>query len=116
MHRGDLTLKTSRPGVCNAAETLLVHEAIAPALLSALPAALPDVELRADERARAYLPNATPASEDDFRREFLDLILAVKVVSSLDEAIEHAAMADRTGAVMRAVRDWVDQIVPLGAI
>jgi glutamate-5-semialdehyde dehydrogenase len=83
--------KTSRPGVCNAAETLLVHEAIAPMFLAALPASLPDVELRADQRALAYLPSATLASEDDFEREFLDLILAVKVVSSLDEAIVHVA-------------------------
>jgi glutamate-5-semialdehyde dehydrogenase len=83
--------KTSRPGVCNAAETLLVHEAIAPMFLAALPASLPDVELRADQRALAYLPSATLASEDDFEREFLDLILAVKVVSSLDEAIDHVA-------------------------
>ncbi|MCU1364204.1 MAG: glutamate-5-semialdehyde dehydrogenase [Acidimicrobiaceae bacterium] len=83
--------KTSRPGVCNAAETLLVHEAIAPAFLAELEAALPGVELRADERARAYLPSASLASDEDFQREFLDLILAVKVVSSLDEAIEHVA-------------------------
>jgi glutamate-5-semialdehyde dehydrogenase len=83
--------KTSRPGVCNAAETLLVHEAIAPMFLAALPASLPDVELRADQRALAYLSSATLASEDDFEREFLDLILAVKVVSSLDEAIDHVA-------------------------
>jgi glutamate-5-semialdehyde dehydrogenase len=83
--------KTSRPGVCNAAETLLVHEDIAPAFLGALEAALPNVELRADERARAYLPHAMRATDEDFQREFLDLILAVKVVSSLDEAIEHVA-------------------------
>jgi glutamate-5-semialdehyde dehydrogenase len=83
--------KTSRPGVCNAAETLLVHESIAPVFLSALEEALSEVELRADQRALSYLPGATLASEEDFEREFLDLILAVKVVSSLDEAIEHVA-------------------------
>jgi glutamate-5-semialdehyde dehydrogenase len=49
------------------------------------------VELRADERAQRLLSNATPASEEDFEREFLDLILAVKVVDSLDEAIAHVA-------------------------
>ncbi|HEY1825358.1 MAG TPA: glutamate-5-semialdehyde dehydrogenase [Acidimicrobiales bacterium] len=81
--------KTSRPGVCNAAETLLVHQAIAETFLAQLPGALGEVELRADERALALLPGATPASEDDFAREFLDLILAVKVVASLEEAIDH---------------------------
>ncbi len=83
--------KTSRPGVCNAAETLLVHEAIAPTLLVALDAAMPEVELRADESARRWLPDATPATEKDFAEEFLDFVLAVKVVSSLDEAIAHVA-------------------------
>jgi len=83
--------KTSRPGVCNAAETVLVHRAIASEFLPALASAMPEVELRADERARQYLPNATVATEEDFEREFLDLILAVKVVDSLDEAIGHVA-------------------------
>jgi glutamate-5-semialdehyde dehydrogenase len=81
--------KTSRPGVCNAAETVLVHQAIAAAFLPALSAAMPEVELRADDAARRYLPDATPASDEDFEREFLDLILAVKVVDTLDEAIAH---------------------------
>jgi glutamate-5-semialdehyde dehydrogenase len=52
---------------------------------------MPEVELRGDERALAFLPAATLASEDDYAREFLDLILAVKVVDSLDEAISHVA-------------------------
>jgi glutamate-5-semialdehyde dehydrogenase len=83
--------KTSRPGVCNAAETVLVHQAVAGEFLPALSRSMPEVELRADERARQYLENATAASEEDFEREFLDLILAVKVVDSLDEAIAHVA-------------------------
>ena len=83
--------KTSRPGVCNAAETVLVHQRIAEAFLPALSAAMPQVELRADERARRILPDATPASDEDYEREFLDLILAVKVVDSLDQAIAHVA-------------------------
>jgi glutamate-5-semialdehyde dehydrogenase len=83
--------KTSRPGVCNAAETVLVHHAVAPSFLPSLARAIPDVELRADERARSFLPDATLATEDDFAREFLDLILAVKVVDSLDEAIAHVS-------------------------
>jgi len=83
--------KTSRPGVCNAAETLIVHRDVAPALLPALAAAMPEVELRADDAARAFLPDATPVTEDDYEREFLDLIMAVKTVDSLDEAIAHVA-------------------------
>jgi glutamate-5-semialdehyde dehydrogenase len=83
--------KTSRPGVCNAAETLLVHQSVAPDFLASLAAAMPQVELRGDERTRAILPGATLASEEDYAREFLDLILAVKVVDSLEEAIEHVA-------------------------
>jgi glutamate-5-semialdehyde dehydrogenase len=83
--------KISRPGVCNAAETLLVHEKVAAKFLPTLAAAMPEVELRADDRARKYLPGATVATDDDFAREFLDLILAVKVVDSLDDAIAHVA-------------------------
>jgi len=83
--------KTSRPGVCNAAETVLVHESVAASFLPALAAAMPEVELRVDDAALAYLPDATPASEEDYEREFLDLILAVKVVDSLDEAVAHVA-------------------------
>jgi glutamate-5-semialdehyde dehydrogenase len=83
--------KTSRPGVCNAAETLLVHDAVAASFLPALALAMPDVELRVDRSAQRFLPDAVLASDDDYAREFLELILAVKVVSSLDEAIEHVA-------------------------
>ena len=82
--------KTSRPGVCNAAETVLVHEAIAATFLPALVERIPEVELRGDAATREFV-DATPASDEDFAREFLDLILASKVVSSLDEAIEHVA-------------------------
>jgi glutamate-5-semialdehyde dehydrogenase len=77
--------------VCNAAETLLVHEKVAEGFLPTLAVAMPEVELRADDRAREFLPGATIATEDDFAHEFLDLILAVKVVDSLDEAIAHVA-------------------------
>ena len=83
--------KTSRPGVCNAAETVLVHERVADVFLPQMAAAMPEVELRGDEATRRRLPEATPASGNDYEREFLDLILAVKVVGSLDEAIEHVA-------------------------
>jgi glutamate-5-semialdehyde dehydrogenase len=83
--------KTSRPGVCNAAETVLVHRALAARFLPAMAAAMPEVEWRADEESRAVLVDARPASEEDYAREFLDLIMAVRVVGSIDEAIEHVA-------------------------
>ena len=89
----DITVnaKTQRPGVCNAVETLLVHEAVAERILPPIGAALraSGVELRADERARSILPDATPATEADWATEFLDLILAIRVVDSLDEAAAH---------------------------
>lgn len=83
--------KCSRPSVCNSAETLLLHEDIAEAFLPDIEAALAeyDVELRADEKAFSLLQNAVPATEADWETEFLDYILAVKVVSSIDEAIGH---------------------------
>ena len=85
--------KVQRPGVCNAAETLLVDESVAAEFLPGVLAELREagVELVGDERARAAAGGAEigEASEDDWRREFLDLKLAVGVVDSLDEAIEH---------------------------
>jgi glutamate-5-semialdehyde dehydrogenase len=83
--------KTQRPGVCNAAETLLVHRANANAFLPSAIAAMGShgVELRGDEASRAFSPAMKPATEDDWRAEYLDLILAVRVVDSLDEAIDH---------------------------
>lgn len=85
--------KTSRPSVCNAMETLLVHEAIAPQALPAIKARLDSkqVELRGCERTRAILPGIRPATEEDWETEYLDYILAVKVVDSLDQALEHIA-------------------------
>ena len=83
--------KTQRPGVCNAAETLLVHADAAPSLLPRLARSLAEVELVADERGRAYLPGAGTATEEDFATEFLALKLAVAVVDDLDAAIDHVA-------------------------
>lgn len=87
--------KTSRPSVCNAEEVLLVDEAIAPEFLPKLRERLTrntlhPVELRLDPKAAAIIPG-TPAGERDFDTEFLDYILAVKVVSGLQEAISHIA-------------------------
>lgn len=82
--------KTSRPSVCNSAEVLLVDEAIAPTFLPALEKALAGkVELRADEKAFALLEQAERAVDGDFDTEFLDYILAVKLVSGVKEAIAH---------------------------
>jgi glutamate-5-semialdehyde dehydrogenase len=105
--------KTSRPGVCNAVETVLVHQAAAQAFLPALASAMSDVELRADDRACAILPDATPASDEDFATEFLDLILAVKVVDSLDEAIEHVARygTGHSEAILTRDEDRADEWV-----
>ena len=83
--------KTSRPSVCNALETLLVDEAIAETALPVIAARLKEknVELRGCPRTCAILPEAVPACENDYEVEFLDYILAVKVVSGMDEAIAH---------------------------
>ncbi len=83
--------KTQRPSVCNAAETLLVHRDVAPVFLPRIAGALSGVELRGDEATRALVARALPATEDDFAREFLDLILAVAVVEDLGGAIDHIA-------------------------
>ena len=83
--------KVSRPGVCNAAETLLVHEAVAERFLTLVAGRLRTVQLRADSRAARYLPGALAATEQDFADEFLDLVLAVGVVDSLEDAMAHVA-------------------------
>lgn len=83
--------KASRPSVCNAAETLLIHSEIAPFFLPAIEKELVEhgVSLRADARALEYLETAALAEEADWDTEYLDYILAVKVVDSLSEAIAH---------------------------
>ncbi|HXG53235.1 MAG TPA: glutamate-5-semialdehyde dehydrogenase [candidate division Zixibacteria bacterium] len=86
-----MNAKVQRPSVCNAMETLLVHEAIAadflPAMIAKFLAA--GVEVRGCERTRALVPGIRPASEEDWGAEYLDLILAVRVVKDMDEAIAH---------------------------
>jgi len=85
--------KTQRPGVCNALETLLVHREIAARFLPLVSARLLDagVELRGCERTRKIVPAAVAASDKDWGCEFLDLILAVKVVDGLEDAMKHIA-------------------------
>ncbi|AEE92244.1 gamma-glutamyl phosphate reductase [Tepidanaerobacter acetatoxydans Re1] len=86
-----INAKTSRPSVCNAAEKLLVHEKIAHAFL---PEALQElqnfgVEIRGCERTRKIYPNVVPIKADDWSIEYLDMVIGVKVVDSIDEAVEH---------------------------
>ena len=85
--------KCSRPSVCNALETLLVHKDIAEQALPLMQSRLSEkqVELRGCERTRAILPGVTPATEEDWETEYGDYILAVKVVDSLEEALAHIA-------------------------
>jgi len=81
--------KTSRPSVCNAAESLVLHADIAENFLAASEHVLEDVELVGDEAARRLLPSIGVAEEADWWREYLDLKMSVAVVSSLDDAIAH---------------------------
>jgi glutamate-5-semialdehyde dehydrogenase len=83
--------KTSRPGVCNALETLLVHRDIAASFLPRAARVLEErgVELRGCERSRALVPGMRAADDDDYAAEFLDLILAVRVIDDLGAAIGH---------------------------
>lgn len=85
--------KAQRPSVCNAAETLLVHKDIAAEFLPKAARALKEknVELRCDRLSAEYAEECVPASEEDWSTEFLDYILAVKVVENIDEAIDHIA-------------------------
>ncbi len=84
-----INAKTQRPGVCNALESLLIHQSIAKELLPELVRLLQEkgVELRADERVRKHFPNLRPATEEDWRTEYLDLILTIGIVYNLDSAI-----------------------------
>ena len=85
--------KVQRPGVCNAMETMLVHEAVAEAFLPEMCEEFRDagVEIRGCPKTLALVPWAKPATEEDWEAEYLDLILAVKVVSTFDEALAHIA-------------------------
>ncbi|PLV57429.1 glutamate-5-semialdehyde dehydrogenase [Thermotoga sp. SG1] len=86
-----INAKTQRPGTCNAAEKLLVHEKIAKEFLSVIVGELRKhgVEVRGCEKTREIVPDVIPATEEDWSTEYLDLIIAVKVVRDVDEAIEH---------------------------
>lgn len=99
--------KTSRPAVCNALETLLVHRGIAAEFLPMAAAALRanGVEIRGDEATRELVPDALPATGDDYAAEFLGLVIAVRVVDSLDAAISHIRRFGSDHTEVIATRD-----------
>ena len=86
-----LNAKTQRIGVCNACESLVIHEKIREKIMPALAEALQqaNVKIKGDERTLLCVPGAVPAAQEDFGKEYLDYILSVKTVDSLDEAIAH---------------------------
>jgi len=107
--------KVQRPGVCNAAETLLVHEAVADRFVVEAAKALiaEGVELRGDERSRELVPDMVAATEEDWATEFLDLIIAVRVVPDLETAIEHVRRygTGHTEAILTEDRRAADRFV-----
>ncbi|WP_315388899.1 glutamate-5-semialdehyde dehydrogenase [uncultured Stenotrophomonas sp.] len=107
--------KTSRPAACNSLETLLVHADIAATFLPQAAAALRErgVELRADDRARPWLPDATPATGNDYAAEYLDLILAVRVVDDLEQALAHIQQysSDHTEVIVTEDPDAAERFV-----
>ena len=119
--------KTHRPGVCNAAEKLVVHQDVAAEFLPVIAGRLEDfgVELRGDAAAMAILPNLIAATDEDWPTEYLDLIMAVKVVSSFDKAIDHireyssghteAIVTEDLGAADRFVRETDSAVVMVNA-
>ncbi|MET0565682.1 MAG: glutamate-5-semialdehyde dehydrogenase [Acidimicrobiia bacterium] len=107
--------KVQRPGVCNAAETLLVHEAVAEKFVGEAARALMSegVELRGDDRSRELVPEMGEATEDDWATEYLDLVMAVRVVPDLDAAIEHVRRygTGHTEAIVTEDRVAADKFV-----
>jgi glutamate-5-semialdehyde dehydrogenase len=100
--------KCQRPGVCNAAESLLVHRDVAAAFLPRAAAALRSrcVELRGCPETRRLVPDAKPATEDDYAAEYLDLILSAKVVGDIHEAMEHIARYGSGHTEAIVTTDW----------
>ncbi|MEI2329369.1 glutamate-5-semialdehyde dehydrogenase [Priestia megaterium] len=86
-----INAKTSRPAVCNSAEKLIIHKRAAHEFLPIIVQALreKEVEVRGDERAVTIVPDLVPAGDEDWKKEYLDFIMAVKIVDDIDEAISH---------------------------
>jgi glutamate-5-semialdehyde dehydrogenase len=122
-----MNAKTQRPGVCNAMETLLVHEAIAGKFLPLAASKLQEagVTVRGCGKTRAILPEAEEASEEDWYREYLDLILSIRVVRDIDEAISHiekygslhteAIVTENYGRAQRFLREVNSSVVLVNA-
>ena len=110
--------KVQRPAVCNAMETLLVHETIAPKFLPPMIAEYQaaGVEIRGCEKTRAMMPGVKQAVESDWTEEYLDLILAVRIVKDMDEAIEHIERygSEHTESIVTAnyqrSREFIDRV------
>jgi len=105
--------KVSRPGVCNAAETVLIDRAIAGAFLPRMIEALPEVELRGDAEACALAPALHAATEEDWAAEYLDLVLAVKIVDDLPSAVAHIERygSSHTEAIVTTERASAEQFL-----
>jgi glutamate-5-semialdehyde dehydrogenase len=113
-----LNAKVQRPSVCNAMETLLVHEAVAQSFLPAVSAKLQaaGVEIRGCEKSCQLVPGIKKASEEDWATEYLELILSVRVVRDMDEAIEHIERygSEHTESIVtthyQRSRDFIDRV------
>jgi glutamate-5-semialdehyde dehydrogenase len=110
--------KVQRPSVCNAMETLLVHEGVAPKFLPAMISKFQSagVEIRGCDKTRALVPGLSKATEDDWSTEYLDLILAVRVVKDMDEAIDHIERygSEHTDSIVttnyKKSREFIDRV------
>ena len=113
-----MNAKVQRPSVCNALETLLIHESVAAAFLPSMASQLTaaGVEIRGCAQTRALVPSAKEATEEDWNAEYLDLILAVRIVKNLDEAIEHIERygSQHTESIItenyRRSREFIDRV------
>jgi len=107
--------KVTRPGVCNAMETMLVHKSVASEFLPRVGAefAAAQVQLRGCSTTIKYLPHVDPATDADYHAEYLDLILAIKVVANVDEAIEHIEEfgSDHTESIVSENPDTVQRFL-----
>jgi glutamate-5-semialdehyde dehydrogenase len=105
--------KVQRPGTCNALETLLVHESVAGDFLPRLRSAMKSVELRGCRETRKILPDIPEATEEDYRTEYLDLILSVRVVKSCEEAVDHIEVfgSSHTDGILSLNTDVVETFV-----
>ncbi|KAG9576817.1 hypothetical protein KCV01_g17266, partial [Aureobasidium melanogenum] len=99
--------KTSRPGVCNALETLLVHKAIAPSFVPKAVSRLRElgVDVRGDTASRHLVPDLAEATDDDYAAEFLDLVIALRIVDATDDAIAHIRRYGSDHTEVIATRD-----------